>query len=536
MSSKTESLPEENVPSQRKPKPRASARLTRLVSAFFGSWRGDVALITVLVIGNLLLHLGIPGLVPSGGDGGNWLALANEVRGLDVMSADVSYPPLFPALLALRLQLNTPPIVALLLMALVAKTSLVVAVYINVRTLSRTYAMVAATLVATAAAQMEAYAWGGYPQLLGMAFGLLAVFLILRYLNTQERSHLWIGLIFVAATLATHVLIGSLLGVVIGIAVLHWLYIVDPRRRDWVRGLKVGAVVAGSTALGGLALFFLVRGTGTEATLNPHALSRWEGLSHVFRDAPLPWAVIGVAAVVVLFFRYWPEHIAATLAVGSAWAVTSAAFFLITGEQRGLLILQVGLILLATLGFGAARMFVAGPEKRRYSVGEPRTVRHRLLLVASISMFFAIVVAGLGAYAGAVDWYRVVDRAEIAALDHLNQEAQFADVVVAARGHNGNPAGWWVEGYAELPTWTGVDVRFLAFPDEREQAEIVNSIFGGGLSDDETIVMLREIGVDYLVVDRRGPDAVWLDSGLARSLPVLDDTSNLVILEVPPPG
>ena len=536
MSSKTDSLPEENAPLQKERKPRESTRLTHFVSTFFASWRGDVALITVRALGNLVLHLGIPGLVPSGSDGGNWLALANEVRGLDVMSADVGYPPLFPALLALLLQLDASPIVALLMMALVAKTALVVAVYMSARTLNRTYAVMAATLVATAGAQMEAYAWGGYPQLLAMAFGLMAVFLILRYIDTQERSHLLSGLVLVAATLATHILIGGLLALVIGIAVLHWLYMVDPPGRVWRRGIKLGAAVTGTTAVGGLVLFFLSRGPGTETTLNPHALSRWEALSHVFRDAPVPWAAIGVVAVVVLFFRSWPAHVAATLAVGSAWAVTSAAFFLITGEQRGLLVFQVGLILLAIVGFVAAREYVVGPEKRGYSAGKPRTVRHRLLLVAGISMFFAIVVAGLGTYATAVDWYRVVDRAEIAALDHLNQDARFADVVIAAKGHNGNPAGWWVEGYAELPTWTGVDLEFLAFPEEREQAEVANSIFGGELSDAETIALLRQIGADYLVVDRRGPDAAWLDSELARSLPVLDDTSHLVILEARPRG
>ena len=83
---------------------------------------------------------------------------------------------------------------------------------------------------------------------------------------------------------------------------------------------------------------------------------------------------------------------------------------------------------------------------------------------------------------------------------------------------------------------TGHDVRFLAFADEREQAEVANGICGGELSDVETIAMLREVGADYLVVDRRGPDAAWLDSGLARSLPVLDDTSHLVILKARPRG
>ena len=515
---------------------QSTARLPKTMASLSRLWHGDALLLTGLVVIVAVIHVSVPGPVPTGADAGNWLALANEARGLDVMSAEVRYPPLFPALIAFLLQMNVSPIVALLMMALVAKTALVVAVYMSARTLNRTYAVMAATLVATAGAQMEAYAWGAYPQLLAMAFGLMAVFLILRYIDTQERSHLLSGLVLVAATLATHILIGGLLALVIGIAVLHWLYMVDPPGRVWRRGIKLGAAVTGATAVGGLVLFFLSRGPGTETTLNPQALSRWEALSHVFRDAPVPWAAIGVVAVVVLFFRSWPAHVAATLAVGSAWAVTSAAFFLITGEQRGLLVFQVGLILLAIVGFVAAREYVVGPEKRRYSVDEPRTVRHRLLLVAGISMFFAIVVAGLAAYVSAVDWYRVVDRAEIAALDHLKQDARFADVVVAARGHNGNPAGWWVEGYAELPTWTGVDLEFLAFPKEREQAEVANSIFGGELSDAETIALLRQIGADYLVVDRRGPDAAWLDSELARSLPVLDDTSHLVILEARPRG
>jgi hypothetical protein len=500
------------------------------------SWHGDALLLTGLLIILAVIHVSVPGPVPTGADAGNWLALANEARGLDVMSADVSYPPLFPALLALLLQLNASPIVALLLMALVAKTALVVAVYLSVRTINRTFAVIAATLVATAGAQMEAYAWGGYPQLLGMAFGLMAAFLILRYIDTQERSHLLFGLVFVVATLATHVLIGGLLALAIGIAVLHWLYMVDPPRRVWRRGVSLGATVAGATAVAGVVLFFFWRGPGTETTLNPQALSRWEALSHVFGDALVPWAVVGVMAVVVLFFRYWPAHVAASLAVGSAWAVSSAVFFLITGEQRGLLVFQVGLILLATLGFGAAREYVAGPEKRRYSVGEPRTVGHRLLLVAGISMFFAIVVAGLGTYATAVDWYRAVDRAELSALDELQSASGPQDLVVAAKGHRGMPIGWWVEGYGERPTYSGHDVRFLAFADEREQAEVANSIFGGELSDTETIALLRQVGADYLVVDRRGPDAAWLDSELARSLPVLDDTSHLVILEARPRG
>jgi hypothetical protein len=451
------------------------------------------------------------------------------------MSADVVYPPLFPALLALMLQLGVPSIASLLVMALLAKIGLVIAVYLTARTLNRIYAAIAATLVATAAAQLEAYAWGGYPQLLGLAFGLLASFLLIRYTDTQETWHLWSGLAFVAATLATHVLIGSLLAVCIGVGILHWLYIVDPRGPVWARGLRVGGSIAGVTAIGALLAFFIWRGLRAELTLNPGGLSRWDSLFYVFRDAPWLWAVVFAAAVVVLFIRYWPAHVAATLALGSAWTVTSASFFLVTGEPRSLLIFQVGLILLATLGFGAALENIMGP-KTRHSIDEPRSVRHRLLLVGGAMVFFGVVVAGLGAYANAADWYRVVDRAEVAALGRLSDDAPHAALVVAARGHHGNPVGWWVEGYAELPTWTGIAPEFLAFSDEQAQAEVANRIFGGVASDAEILALLRDIGADYLIVDNRGPDSAWLEGRLARSLPVFDDSSALVILEVPSSG
>jgi len=67
-------------------------------------------------------------------------------------------------------------------------------------------------------------------------------------------------------------------------------------------------------------------------------------------------------------------------------------------------------------------------------------------------LLFAIVVAGLGAYTSAVDWYRLVDRAELSALDDLQSASGPQDLVVAARGRRGMPIGWWVERYGERST------------------------------------------------------------------------------------
>ena len=96
------------------------------------------------------------------------------------------------------------------------------------------------------------------------------------------------------------------------------------------------------------------------------------------------------------------------------------------------------------------------------------------------------------------------------------------------------PVGWWVEGYAERPTYSAHDERFLAFPDERDQAEIANRIFSGSLSSEEVSNELLRIDAQYLVVDKRGPHSSWLETEYARSLAVVHDDSNLVVLEVRP--
>lgn len=503
---------------------------SRLINGVKQARYGDVVLLGGLLVILFVLHVGIPGTVPTGAEPGIWLALAREARGLEVMSAEVTQP-IFSALIAILLILGIPPIDGLLAVALLAKAALVVAVYLTSLTLNRVYATVSAALVATAAAQTELYASGGYPQLLGMAFGLLAVFLIVRYVDTRAERHLWIGLGLAAATLATDLVIGALVPVVIGLAIVSWLLLVNDGRSVWEHEFRVVWKAAGLTALVALVLFLLWAGAGGESILNPLETSRWESLSYVFRDAPWLWAVMFIGAVIVLPLRYWPAHIAATLAAAASWLVASGVFFLITGAQSGLLISQMSVVVLAVIGIGATHEHLVGPEPRRFSVKDPRSVRNRLLIIVGIPALTFLVVAGLAFYWTTADRYRLVDHAELAALNSLSAESGPGDLVVAARGKGGMAVGWWVEGFAGVPTYTAHDLRLLAFREQREQAEAANDIFNGALNDAETLAKLREIGADYLVVDRRGPDSAFLNSDLANRMRVIDDSSNLVIFD-----
>jgi hypothetical protein len=94
--------------------------------------------------------------------------------------------------------------------------------------------------------------------------------------------------------------------------------------------------------------------------------------------------------------------------------------------------------------------------------------------------------------------------------------------------------GWWVMGYAERPTYPGGNVAFLASPEERAQGAEANAVFAA--DPKESARLLGEMGARFVVVDRRAPSAEWLDNEFARSLEIIDDSSNLVILELPKTG
>jgi hypothetical protein len=51
----------------------------------------------------------------------------------------------------------------------------------------------------------------------------------------------------------------------------------------------------------------------------------------------------------------------------------------------------------------------------------------------------------------------------------------------------------------------------------------------------ESMEMLRTIGADFLVVDRRGPDAEWLAGPFARQFEKLYESANIVVLSPPQP-
>jgi hypothetical protein len=447
--------------------------------------------------------------------------MAKERFGTEVLAArDATYLPGFPVLLG-TLLLFAESILAITLAGLISKVALVLAIYLAVRPVGAGWAAAAAVMVGMSGAHGEMYAWGGFVQQMGTATGVVGTFFLVRYLESKSLRHLAISGVAVAATVVTHNLVGGLLVGALLIAAAHWLYLTRATRRQWVDGLLSAATVAIPAGAFIAIALELGRRSGAQPSLNPNELTWAESITHTINEAPLPWLVVSALALVVALWRRWAGPHAITVAIGGSWALASTLFFLVIGEPRALLLTQMGVVMIAIAGF--AELF------RAWSAKNP--LARDSIAVAGVILFLAVVASGYADYDAATDWYRVVDHEEIAALDRLRDASDRNDLVIASVGQHGFQMGWWVQGYAERPTYPGGSINFLASPQERAQGALANRVFK--VPPPASAGLLAEMGARFVVVDRRGPNAAWLESEFAQSLSVIDDDSNLVVLEIP---
>lgn len=467
----------------------------------------------LLLIGALvILHIAVSGPIPSGGDGGNWLALARELLGEDVMAADVVYEPVFIGMLGWLLGIFGP-VNALLVAAFIAEAVLVTAVYLMVSHAGRVPALVSAVLVGVAGYRLEAYAWGAYPQMLAIGLGLLTVWIVVRFVSQGRWGWLVMASIGVMTVLATHKLVGGLMLMAIPAAAVHTIWLERFRRENW---RWAGLIVLVTGALGA---FFVVSwlgasAQGVEPTLNPLGLGRGEQLLFAFQEAPVPWLVLAVIALIGLGMRSWGLAAAPVVSASFGWVLASIVGFAALGEPRILIQAQVAIVPVAVL------VIWRWWRDREPTSGWRRVVSMSLGILA-IAVLGSVVLTGIHRYELAADWYRVVGERELEALDEVKEEARRGDLAIASRGPNGNPTGWWVQGYAGIPTLTSIDSAFLAFPDERDQADVASDLFSAPPSD--AAVLMTEHKARFLILDRRGADVGWLAGGDPVGLDALTD-------------
>ena len=475
----------------------------------------------ILLIGGLIiLHVAVSGSIPSGGDGGNWLALARESLGENVMAASVAYEPVFIRMLGWLLGF-LGPVNALLAAAFAAEALLVTSVYVMVRRAGRMPALVSAALVGVAGYRLEAYAWGAYPQILAIAFGLFTVWAVVHFVSGGR----WVWLVLagagVVSVLATHKLVGGLLLMAIPAAALHTQWLGRFRRETW-KWAGLAVLVAAAIGVFFVASWLTASAQGVEPTLNPLGHGRGEQLLFAVEEAAVPWLALAVVALIGFGTRSWDSGTAPVISTSFGWFLGSIVGFLTLGEPRILIQAQAAILPVAVL------VIWRWWQERKRSKGWQRAMQRAFGFLA-IAVFGSVALTGLHRYDLAADWYRVVGERELEALDRLGEMAEPQDLAIASRGPNGNPIGWWVQGYAGIATFTNIDTAFVAFPDERAQAIAATDLFSAPPND--AAGLMGEHGARFLILDRRGADVGWLGGGDPIGMEFLTD-GTLRIMEV----
>ena len=467
---------------------------------------GSIVLLIALLAAYGIHHWVILGVeaAPPGPDGGNWLAFSRELFGDHVKAANAVYPPGFLVLLRGALYFLTP-LTALKVLGLVAAACVSIPAYLLLRTaVSPWLSAVLAAAVATMDYHNEIFAWGGYPQLLGVAFLVLSIYLLLRGLHTG-RAWFFVGFAFCAvATVATHTLAAIQLALALGVLLAIRVY----ERRGFhfrlprpclTRPLVFWMVTAG--VLLGLVIPFYLR-TYTLLAINPLNPQHFDLLSNLvnlgsWRGEYYMWLAIAIVAVTITGWAVLTRR-RLLLAEGvMALCVSSILTFALLREIRSLHLLQVGLL----LSVGVVVTLVNRETFTWLARLGRRTIRF-LIIALIVAVLSGVLLFGQQRTEQAFNYFRVVDGQVLAALDWLRSHGAPGDLVVANETPRGGILGWWVEGYARMPTYLAVDTRWLSFRDERNQAEVAHRFLSADTGPDELRRLAETHQVKFLLLHR----------------------------------
>ena len=413
---------------------------------------------------------------PPGSDGGNWLAFSMELFGDNVKAATAVYPPAFPVVLHV-FQIFMSPLLALKVLGLAATVCVAIPVYLLLRTAINPWlSALLASSVVIMDYQNELLAWGGYPQLFGAVFLLLSVYLLLRGLHTGKAWFFVTSALATVLTVAIHTL--AAIQLVIALLALVAIYSYEHRRvaspfprRLIARLLLLWVAITGVLMLAVIPFYVWTVLLLADNPFNPQQFSIVEFFGNFlsWRFEYYMWLII---AVLCGPFSVWAvlkkRHLLLAEAVLAFWVSAVLVFFALY-EVRSSHLIQLGLL----LSVGVAVVLI-----KEGAISWMSRFNRQAVWAVTIALFIAllsgIVIPGEQRARQAFEWYRVVDETVLESLDWLRVNGIPGDRVIANETPRGNILGWWVEGYARMPTYFAVDARWLAFREEKSQAEVAH--------------------------------------------------------------
>jgi hypothetical protein len=439
---------------------------------------------------------------PPGADPGNWLAFTHGLFGSSVKAADSIYFPVVPVVLKFLLAFM-PALMATKVLGVVASVAMGIPFYLILRRgCSRLFSAGLTLAFLLTGFQEETLSFGGYPQLLATTFLLLTVYWLMDGLVSGARRPLFLAAASTALVAGTHhftLLLMAPTLLVLGAA----LFIQQrPGVRPFLRNAGVWALASAVFTLPFLPWYvnFLVLMEGNPSNATGFSLLDPNGVtSYVFAENRSFWVALLVVAAVLPFVPVFGERAGRLRPAVLALLGGSFIGFLLTSEVRIAQLLEAGAVLSLGLPVAAIEEHL-GRTRVTLTV---RQVERASLGLAVASLLMIVATSGHVRFGDGLARYQIVDSSALEALDWLRQQTPPGTLVMANESPTRVSYAWWVEGYAERPTYSLIVPDFLSFAEEKEQSMLATRLTDEATTPSEVEAILRETGIEYVFLDKR---------------------------------
>ena len=461
--------------------------------SYFQFLVGFLFLTTAIIVDRGFMVFALP--VPTGADPGNWLTFAKELSGAHIRLAEWSYPPLIPALLRVLLTMFQPEI-ALKILGLACWVFLACSFFVVLKlSFPQTpfYILLCVSLMfALAGYHSEIFAFGGYPQILGLCFIILAIFFLNEWM-TGKRIDLFFTTLFTQLVFYTHPLMAVILvGMVVLLLSWHLIF-ASSARKELARRITLYVILNSLLLTLALPVYLHYYEYLAANPLNPSGFdfgSIRTLLGYVFRDGPVVWGCLIAVSIFAVGFNLRHKFSAIVIALMLGGAI---AFFM-TWEVR---IFQV---IITGICFGAALAMSPLWKDSRSEKDSNRWLEPLFIILIALVMIW-VTNSSRHTFEQSLGFYQVVDQPTYSGLVWAKENIPPGEIIGVS---NWNPylLGWWVEGFTEHPAIYATDLRWLAFNQERYFAQKANRLFDSEISVAGAEDMLRQLQIRWLFVDK----------------------------------
>jgi hypothetical protein len=439
---------------------------------------------------------------PPGADPGNWLAFTHELFGTSVKAAKSVYFPVLPALLKALLTF-LPPLMATKVLGVGVSVIMGIPFYLILRRGCSPIFSAGLTLAFLLAGyEEETLSFGGYPQLLATTFLLLTVYWLMDGLISGRWRPLLLAAASTALVAGTHhftLLLTAPVLLVLGVALLIQE---RPPIRPFLRNAGVWALAAAVFTLPFLPWYidFLSLMQGNPADATGFSAFDVNGVtSYVFEENRPFWAVLFIVAAALPLMPRFGERAARIRPAVLALLAGPLLGFIFTSEVRTFQLIEAGIVLSLALPVAAVEQHLSWTRVKL----TVQQVERLSLDLAVASLLTVIASSGHQRFIDARDRYQMVDGPALEALDWLHERTPPGARVVANESIGRVSYAWWVEGYAERPTYSLIEPAYLSFSEEKEQSSLATRLLDEDTPPSEVEAILQQTGIEYIFLDKR---------------------------------